>query len=205
MAVFCLLDAGVAIQEDIAEMLGVSEGTVRRAMKRLRDREVITGTRRAGYVLAHVEPRADARNDAGQARADARNGGDEARADARSKRAPARGTPRARAGERLFQEISSNEDTPTPAAPDPARAIVDAVWKRRTHPPATPFVGIVKIARKLLAAGWPADQIETAMVAVPTISTGWVESELNKRNAPSARPAQPIDTDRGGQRGRIKL
>lgn len=71
------------------------------------------------------------------------------------------------------------EGPPTPAPKPLERRIVERVWERKNPKPATPFVAVVKIARKLLDAGWEPQRIEDAMVAVPTISIGWLEGNLN--------------------------
>jgi hypothetical protein len=75
------------------------------------------------------------------------------------------------------------------------------MWERVNPKPATPYIGVVKIAEGLLAAGWPADAIGAAMGSVPTISTRWVEAALRRaRPAPAA-----IDSDRTANTGVVKL
>lgn len=93
-----------------------------------------------------------------------------------------------------------------PAIEDPARAITVAVWEASSPKPATPFIGVVKIARRLLDAGHDPDAITAAMIAVPTISTRWVEAELNRSSRPRP-PAtlRPVDDDRDAPTGRIAL
>lgn len=89
------------------------------------------------------------------------------------------------------------------APPAPGQEIARAVWDARTPRPAVPFIGIVKIADALVGAGHEPDAIVAAMLAVPTISTRWVEAELNRR-----RPAQRgprIDDDRAGPSGEVQL
>lgn len=90
--------------------------------------------------------------------------------------------------------------------PDPiverAREISSKVWERKNPRPATPFVGIVKIAEALLRAGHDPQAIGRAMIAVPTISTRWVEAEI-ARSSPSS--GQPVDDDRSGESGRVDL
>ena len=94
-------------------------------------------------------------------------------------------------------------DSPRPDPVDQrARQIVDAVWERKNPKPATPYIGCVKIAKTLLVAGHDPQAIGRAMVAVPTISTRWVEAEI-ARHTPS-RESGMID-DRTVESGRIEL
>lgn len=102
-------------------------------------------------------------------------------------------------------------DVPAPSAPPPdpvkerAREIVTKVWERSDPKPATPFVGVVKIAERLLRAGHDAQAIGRAMLAVPTISTGWVEAEIKKSSGTAPSRRTPIDTNRDAPEGRIDL
>lgn len=97
---------------------------------------------------------------------------------------------------------TTNGPTSPPAADDPARVVAKAVWEARTPRPAQPFIAIVKIADALLAAGHEPAVIERAMLAVPTISTRWVEAEINRSRPAQAR--RPVE-DRSAPSGRIEL
>ena len=114
----------------------------------------------------------------------------------------------------LGPEGSHPDETPTVLTteneqrepPAPERLIATDVWERSDPRPATPFVGIMQIAKKLLAAGHDADAITEAMLAVPTISIRWVEGELNRgRRRPPRRRAEKVDHDREAPGGRIVL
>lgn len=201
MAVFAAIDAGRFTQRDIAAFLGLTEGPIRRAMKVLRELELLHGDSRCGYQLAHVEARVHAR---APAPVTDRSPRVSARASARGSRS------RAHAGDPLFQEISKDLETaPSATSCTPKRgdatAITRTVWDlKQPHPPAVPFPGVVKIAKRFIEAGYADEDIVRAMVTVPTISTGWVEAELAK-HATRRRPAQPVDNDRDSKRGRVKL
>jgi hypothetical protein len=86
------------------------------------------------------------------------------------------------------------------------RAIATAVWERKKEAgqptPAQPFVAVAKIADALLSAGHQPARIIDAMVAVPTISTRWVEAELARRR-PQRRAA--VSEDRDAPEGRVVL
>lgn len=91
-----------------------------------------------------------------------------------------------------------------PATGSVAQPLVKRVWDRSDPKPATPFIGAVKIAERLLAAGWPADAVEDAMVEAPTISTGAVELVLNRRKPPARRGAAgPVSARRDAPEGRV--
>ena len=83
--------------------------------------------------------------------------------------------------------------------------LVRRVWDRCSPKPATPFIGAVKIAERLLAAGWSAEAVENAMVAAPTISTGAVELVLNRQPKQQRRgAAAPVASRRDGPQGRVQ-
>lgn len=98
----------------------------------------------------------------------------------------------------VLTDGNASSDTRTPSEPsersvqDRARQVAKDVWERSTPKPAVPFVGVVKIARRLLDAGHPDGDVVDAMLAVPTISVRWVEGELNKRKR---RPATVVVSD----------
>lgn len=97
-------------------------------------------------------------------------------------------------------------DPPEPAAGSIARALVSRVWDRSNPKPATPFIAAVKIAERLLAAGWTEPQVEDAMVTAPTISTGAVELALARALPARGVPrGAPVTTRRDGPEGRVKL
>lgn len=161
----------------LAEQLGVAPGTVQRAVKRLRDAELL-----------------------GEARASARLPRASDRAPARGRRASVIGS--SRAGERS----SSNELFPTGTAPKGAGSSSDAVrvcqrvWTEKDPKPVMNFGRAVKLAQRFLDAGWHEDYLVRGMVEAPTISDGWVESWL-RRN----QPRLPIEQDRDAPTGRVKL
>ncbi len=119
------------------------------------------------------------------------------RADARTVRAETR-------AER--EQVNESNGT---KAPDETRQratqIVDKVWERSDPKPATPYIGCVKIAEKLLKAGHDPQDIGRAMLEAPTISTGAVEFAINRRTKPAPSRREPIDTNREGPEGRIDL
>jgi hypothetical protein len=85
-----------------------------------------------------------------------------------------------------------------------ARAITAEAWEQITPKPAVPFVAVVKIVEPFVGAGWPRDRIVAALVAVPTISTRWVEAELRgKASGPQGERA--MITDRSTPGGTIPL
>lgn len=84
-----------------------------------------------------------------------------------------------------------------------ARQVAERVWERADPKPATPFIGAMKLASRLLAAGHEPDAIVEAMTAVPTISTGWVEAELARRRGKRAKVGLPIDEDRDAPGGKV--
>lgn len=121
--------------------------------------------------------------------------------------APESAVPQSRPEARLEEQTVEQPEEQT-EGPDPiqerAREIVSKVWERKDPKPATPFIGCVKIAEALLRAGHDPQAIGRAMVAVPTISTRWVEAEIAKGGPAPSRRA-PIDTNRDAPEGRIDL
>lgn len=114
-------------------------------------------------------------------------------------------TPRADATARL--PLGDEPAATPPEDPIKARArqIVDRVWERSDPKPATPYIGCVKIAEKLLRAGHDPQAIGRAMLEAPTISTGAVEFAINRRTKAAPSRREPIDTNREGPEGRIDL
>lgn len=112
----------------------------------------------------------------------------------------------------LHPNGSTNGELPTERPPASAgAAVVHQVYaakKAAGQPaPAVPFPGLVKIADQLLAVGHPEPEVVAAMVAVPTISTRWVEAELVRRRGgtPGQQQGRPVDTDRDAPSGRLEL
>jgi hypothetical protein len=103
-------------------------------------------------------------------------------------------------GEALTQEEPKEEPKPT------GRGIASEVWERRKAAgeptPALPFVAVAKIGDALLEAGHAPEAIVDAMLAVPTISTRWVEGELAKRRPKRTRR---ISENRDAPEGRLAL
>ncbi len=86
-----------------------------------------------------------------------------------------------------------------------AREVTAEVWEARDPKPAQPFVAVVGVAVRLLAAGWERDKVRDAMVAVPTISTGWCEGWLNDaRGRGRPAPGRAVTTDRAAPTGRVR-
>lgn len=112
--------------------------------------------------------------------------------------------PEARSKEQPLEQPEEQTKEPDPVSVR-AREIVTKVWERSDPKPATPFVGVVKIAERLLRAGHDPQAIGRAMLAVPTISTGWVEAEIKKSSGTPPSRRAPIDTDRDAPEGRIDL
>lgn len=90
-----------------------------------------------------------------------------------------------------------------PGAGSIARDLVAAVWERSNPKPATPYIGAVKIAERLLVAGHTPAAIEDAMVEAPTISTGAVEMALSRRR-PARGAAAPVKASRDAPEGRVR-
>lgn len=178
-------------QETLAVKLGVSEPTIRREIKTL----VAAGLleicarlnekgRKIGNEYVVILPTGTITHD--------RSGYDPDRSpmigdELRPERSPMIGTtdhPRAPRGrERLLvnspNEQSSGSDEPKPLE----HRIAERVFERKTPRPAGrhAFPSTRQIARSLLDAGWPPQQIENAMVAASTISIGACEIELNRK------------------------
>jgi hypothetical protein len=97
---------------------------------------------------------------------------------------------------------------PGPAKPDPlaaAKAATDEVWEYRKSKgepvPATPYIGVAKVLRRFLDAGYSHDDVVTAALRAPTISTGAVEFQLRGKR----REVVPIDQGRADSSGRVAL
>lgn len=112
--------------------------------------------------------------------------------------------PRARLEEQSLEQPLEQTKDPDPVTVR-AKEIVDKVWERSSPKPATPYIGVVKIAEALLRAGHDPQAIGRAMLAVPTISTRWVEAEINRSGGPPESRRTPIDTNRDAPEGRIDL
>lgn len=103
---------------------------------------------------------------------------------------PSKGT--GRNAETAQQPLDGMPSAPTP--PVDAAKVLQAraqeatrlVFERASPKPAVPFPGVKRIVTRLLAAGWPDEDVVAACCAVPTISTGWVEAELRRRRPASS-------------------
>lgn len=147
-----------ATAADVARWLRKDPATVRRARKRLADVDLV----RAHTSVSCVSARAHtSETDAG-----------------------ARSDPRAHAGDPSSSSLFL-ETTPSVDSVDVVRSSANAIWTRKQPRPAIPYPAVVSIVRKLLDAGWPADAVVDAGIAVPTISIGWCESWLNKNRKPA--------------------
>lgn len=87
-----------------------------------------------------------------------------------------------------------------PAAGKGARAstdawrVVSAVWAERTPAPTMRRDVAARMVDELVGAGWSADEVQQAMMAVPTISRGWLETQLDRQRR--ARPRKAVSDDR---------
>lgn len=83
-------------------------------------------------------------------------------------------------------------DQGTSAVPDPvnpAVEVVRAAWDRRDPKPTVPFVALVKMAERFLAAGWQPQQVEDALASTQAFTDHAVEFTLNR--AHRHRPSGP--------------
>lgn len=110
-------------------------------------------------------------------------------------------------GARHASTVDRSDPKADPKAEPKGRAIATEVWERSDPKPAQPFIAVQKLAAKLLDAGHSHEAIVEAMLAVPTISTGWVETQL--RQAKGRRPGrrqenERLTTDDGEPSGRVQ-
>lgn len=70
---------------------------------------------------------------------------------------------------------------PTDAVKDEAHRVTTTVWERSDPKPVWSFIGVQRMAERFLRGGWTAPEIIDAMLAVPSITQGWVEPELKRR------------------------
>jgi hypothetical protein len=188
----------------LAAKCGCSQATVRRAIRDLCDLgelqvvEAGSGRRQASYRITIPDPQPDI-----EGVQIAHPGCAECTPRGRDHDHPgcAECTPRGRDHDHPiipFLPVLPRSDPEGPAVPDPADAVARTVWEASDPRPATPFVAVRSIARRLLDAGWDAEQIRRAMLAAPTISTRTVEWQLRR----AGRTAK-LDTDRGGPSGQV--
>jgi len=113
-------------------------------------------------------------------------------------------------------ETPSGADAPGelfPGAPDPgvdpevplAKRITDAAWEARTPRPTTPWIAARKMVERFLAAGWEPGQIEAAMIAAPTWTTGAIEFQLRGGGQARTGPRAPVTERRDAPEGRVAL
>lgn len=184
--------------ETIAELLDLSEGQVRRVISSVlvkagvvsKSPWVVDG-RKCGTTYRLTRPQAHSPTAHQGALPIAHQGADEPRTGARL-------------GEQTSEQTKEQTEGEDPIRAR-ARQIVDRVWERSDPKPATPYIGCVKIAEKLLKAGHDPQHIGRAMLEAPTISTGAVEFAINRRTKQAPTRREPIDTNREGPEGRIDL
>lgn len=70
---------------------------------------------------------------------------------------------------------------PTDAVKDEAHRVTTTVWERSDPKPVWSFIGVQRMAERFLRGGWTGPEIIDAMLAVPSITQGWVEPELKRR------------------------
>jgi len=157
LAVFVLHQCdATATQVAIAARLHLSEPTVRRAWARLKAVDLVSKP----IISDRSETTEPITSD-------------------RSNRSSARGS--SRAGDQL---LGSNAlfPTGTTAEPSTANELARRVFAEKRPKPAgkRAFHATQSVATALLDAGWHCDDVFAALIAVPTITTGWCESWLNQ-------------------------
>lgn len=183
---YCEAHPGVA---KIAKHWGFDPGTVRRHLKALVTDGWLEVTEEGGgrgkaTVFRVCRERGAPR--AGLDDANARNPD--------AIRAHSEGDTRAFSDSAHIPQANSLLEPPAPGSAEPsikdrARSLTQRVWEARTPKPAQPFVAVCKIAERMLAAGHEDEALYRAMLAVPTISTGWLEGNLNGNGNRSRVPA----------------
>lgn len=112
--------------------------------------------------------------------------------------------PAAASGQGAFDGV----DGPLPADPiaTAARALVQRVWESRNPRPASPFMGLVKIATRLLEAGHSVEDVERAFMTAKAFTTAALEFQLNHANG-NGRHAEdhPTTSSNPHLRGRWSL
>lgn len=78
---------------------------------------------------------------------------------------------------------------PAPTPKERARALAKRLFEERSPKPAQSFVAIVGITERMLNAGHDENALYAAMLAVPTISIGWLEGKLNGPRQRNAKPS----------------
>ena len=96
-----------------------------------------------------------------------------------------------------------------PAEPTPAEvaaAVTNAAWEARTPKPTTPWIAARKIVERLLASGWSAAEVEAALAAAPTWTTGAIEFALRRarETRPQRGPRAPVAARRDEPDGRVR-
>lgn len=96
------------------------------------------------------------------------------------------------------------EDPPELTLAERAKAITDAAWEARTPRPSTRWIAARKMVEGFLSAGWTGPQIEAAMAAAPTWTTGAIEFALRqatKNRGPG--PRAQVQERRDDPEGRV--
>lgn len=91
-----------------------------------------------------------------------------------------------------YEVPDKKEPQETPTSSDPltemARRVVKRWWEEQTPRPAQNFVAVVKIVRKMLAAGWEPKDVYWALGEAPTPSVGTLEFALNRHRRRKGSP-----------------
>lgn len=96
------------------------------------------------------------------------------------------------------------EEPPELTLAERAKAITDAAWEARTPRPSTRWIAARKMVEGFLSAGWTGPQIEAAMAAAPTWTTGAIEFALRqatKNRGPG--PRAQVQERRDDPEGRV--
>lgn len=186
-------------QEKLAELLGVSVGTIRRELKTIEAAGLLTIAPHLGEtgrmigneytVILPARSRMDARSETGQQRAPMR--ADEGAADRASMRGDG-ARPRASRGRDRLTKNKTKEQTPSPNGDtgelegmptrpkskrdsDPlvaeAHALTERVFANRKPRPMPSFLNVRALAESALRADYPATEIERFMMRPDTVFT----------------------------------
>lgn len=107
----------------------------------------------------------------------------------------------------LFEGTADPVADEEPAADDVAKRVTNAAWEARTPRPTTPWIAARKMVETFLAAGWPPEEVEAALMGAPTWTKGAIEFHLNRARGsrPSTGPRAPVAEHRDAPEGRVAL
>lgn len=69
-----------------------------------------------------------------------------------------------------------------PAVPDPAQDLLRSFYDSSDPKPAQPWPAMLQVVRKMLSAGWMAEDVAWALRDAPAVSTAALTFSLNRRN-----------------------